>query len=324
MGNRDKGHKTTLPIRPMALAGKIKKIPVSKIKSGKIAGISYPRAIVAYFDMLGFSEKRDDKDIEMCQLDFSSPLVLAALNYSEVRFNVFSDCAFIAAPLNKAAEMLSAIRFAFTQWTADGVLVRGGIAKGTYRENRSYTLTLAPNNFVGSLFAGSAVTAAVKLEGAGQAALLFTNKECAEFFSKHYKEPIFKSDGQYIIGWSSEDQVLYWFTGVSFLRLLRIMSIGEDISTLSIGAKLINNILYSFQATDSPVPEFVVLAILSSKAVTPDIKAKALSYLGIKDPNIYVRFQDAINKWLSDPRKLQLLEDLAYMDSSIPKQTPKS
>ena len=66
---------------------------------------------------------------------------------------------------------------------------------------------------MGSLFSGSAVTRAVKLEGSGKGALLFTNEECAEFYYKNDGEPIFEIDNSIFIGWSDEDSILYWFTG---------------------------------------------------------------------------------------------------------------
>jgi len=308
-----------LPIRPMKILGKIKKIPISKIMPGTIPEktIEIPEAVVAYLDVLGFSEKKNDKDIELTLLDFSGPIALSAIHYPEVRFNVFSDCAFIAASVEHGADLLSAIRFAFTQWIGDGILVRGGIARGTYKETYTVALEMTSKNFIGSLFLGSAVTAAVKIEGVGPGALLFTNEECAEFYNKQYGEPIFSLKDYKIIGWSDEDSSLYWFTGISFLRLLRLLSLKDGTKNL-VTKKLLNNIKYSFNATDSPLPRFLVLAILSSPFITPEVRGKALGLLKIKDPDDFVPFKDVIDKWLSDKDKIKLLKFLADMDSSIP------
>ncbi len=107
--------------------------------------------MVAYIDILGFSQKKNVEEIRYSLLDFSGPLIIAAKHYNEIRVNVFSDCAFIASPLDKANDLLSSLRYAFKQWISDGVLVRGGIARGTYEETYGWLLAGAPKNFIGSL-----------------------------------------------------------------------------------------------------------------------------------------------------------------------------
>jgi hypothetical protein len=125
-----------LPICPKILNGRIiRNIPISEIKPGKIEGksIEISQAVVAYLDVLGFSDKINDSDIEACILDFAGVLIVASNLYPKVHFNVFSDCAFMSAPKGNAEDLLSALRFAFGQWINDGVLVRGGLAIGSYR-----------------------------------------------------------------------------------------------------------------------------------------------------------------------------------------------
>jgi hypothetical protein len=296
-----------LPIRPFKIPGKIVKVPLSKIKSGKNQekSISISDAIVVYIDILGFSEKKDGEDIEMCLLDFSGPLTLAAHHFPQVRFNVFSDCAFIASNKENAKDLLSAIRYSFSQWISDGILVRGGIAIGSYNETQSSAQCIAPKNYVGSLFSGSAVTGAVKLEGSGKGALLFTNEECAELYYKNYGEPIFKIDDSILIGWSDEDSILYWFTGISFLRLINLFTIKKN--NKSIIDKLLNNIIYAFDVTDSLLPRFLVLAILSSSIISPEVREKVINILKVKDPDDFIPFKDMINEWLNDSKELKYL-----------------
>lgn len=314
---QDKNKKLTIP--PMKIPGKIKKVPISKIVSGKISekSISIPEAVVAYLDILGFSEKKDDEDIERSLLDFSGPLVLVANQYPKIQVNMFSDCAFIATSIENAADLLSGIRFAFTQWISDGILVRGGIAIGKYQETHSATLDIAKNNFIGNLFSGSAVTAAVKLEGKGPGALLFTNEECAEFYGEKYGEPIFVLGDKKNIGWSDDDSSLYWFNGISFLRLLTLLSL-EDGTKHPVTEKLVNNLRYCFIATDSLLPRFLVLAILSSPTIIPKARKKAQNLFKIKDPDDFIPFEKIIIEWLNTD-KLKVLTTLANMDSSIPK-----
>ena len=307
-----------LPIRPLKIQGKIKKVPVSKIV-WKIPekSIEIPEAVVAYLDILGFARKKNAEDMESAISDFGGALALAASRTPEVRFNVFSDCAFVSTSRKNSADLLSAIRFAFTQWAADGILVRGGIALGAYRETYTAALDIGTKNFVGNFFSGSAVTAAVKIEHSRPGALLFTNEECAKFYAEKHGEPIFSLDDHRIIGWSDEDHILYWFVGISLLRLLKLLSLKD-------GAKdpratiLLNNIRYSAKATNSLLPTFTVLAILSLPTTNPESRARALDLLGIKDPDDFVSYKELIAKWLEEKGKIEFIKRLADLDSSIP------
>jgi len=198
-----------LPITPMQIGGKIEKIEVSKIKPGYERIIDMPETVVAYFDVLGFSGKKSNDDFEITLADFLAPLAIASTKNPDIRFNVFSDCAFVAAPKDKAKELLAAIRYALTQWTSDGILVRGGITLGQYIENRSVALRIASKNFSGNIFAGSGVVQSVRLENIGCGALLFTNNECSEYFHSNLEEPIFKLDDSRVLGWSHDEGILY-------------------------------------------------------------------------------------------------------------------
>jgi hypothetical protein len=103
--------------------------------------------------------------IQATLADFAGALLTPAETYEAIRFKIFSDCAFLAAPIEKIGELISAIRYAFEQWTFDGIFVRGGIALGSYTEYRS--LIKFPKNFEWSFFAGPAVVEAVKCERLG-------------------------------------------------------------------------------------------------------------------------------------------------------------
>ena len=316
--HKSKINQKKLQIQPFQIQGITKKIPISKIKSGKNKdkSISISDSIVAYIDILGFSDKKDDKDIEMCLLDFSGPLTLSASHFPNVRFNVFSDCAFVATDIEYASDLLSAIRFAFSQWISDGLLVRGGVAIGSYNETQSFAQDIAPRNYIGSLFAGSAVTTAVKLEGMGDGAFLFTNEKCAEFYYEKFNETIFSTKNNIYIGWSDKDSTLYWFTGISFLRLISILSL-KGKKRDSVIEKLLNNIMYVLCATDSYIPWFLILAILSSTTITSEVRKKAIELLEIKDPEDFIPFEKLIDEWLIDSKKLDILKSLADSDSSI-------
>jgi hypothetical protein len=158
---------TEFPIHPMNLPKNVtlKLIPISQIESAIMPekAIEFKEGIVCYLDVMGFSKKQTNEDLELTLADFAGALVQPAEQFGQIRFNIFSDCAFLAAPIDSAKDLLSAVRYAFTQWISDSILVRGGLAIGNYKENRSEVQDLAPKNFNWSFFAGSAVVDAVKL-----------------------------------------------------------------------------------------------------------------------------------------------------------------
>lgn len=308
-----------LPIRPMKIHGKIKKIPISKLTPGtyKEKSIEISKAVVAYFDVLGFSNKKDAEEIEMTLLDFSAPLAISSTKFKNVRFNIFSDCAFVAASRKNAAELLSAIRFAFTQWTADGILVRGGLALGTYKETHSIALDMTLTNFVGNLFSGSGVVEAVKQEGSGHGSLMFAEDQCAKFFAEKHKEPIFTLANHKIIGWSDDDFTLCSFAAISLLRLIKVLS-QQDKEQHSVDKHLLNNLLYSVAAASSPLPTSMILAVLSLPNIDPKGRERALAKLELKDPENFLQYKELINEWLKKEETMKFLQAIAYMDSSIP------
>jgi len=315
--NKRSKHTGKLPIPPIVIRGKTRNIHVSQIVSGKIheKSLSFPEAIVAYIDILGFSRKKDD-DMEISLMDFSGPLTLAADCSPKVRFNVFSDCAFLSTRKQDAADLVSALRFSFNQWVSDGILVRAGVAIGTYRETKTSSTSKSPKNFIGSFFFGSAVTAAVQLEASGCGALLFTNIETAGFLANRYNEPIFELDRNKVIGWFSDDSSLFWFTGISLLRWLRLLSTPNK--AIDPGRIFLNNLRYSFTAASNElIPRSLVLAILESVAMTPETRRKAMRILGIKNSSDSGLSKQLINVWRTKRKEMEILQYLADSDSSI-------
>ena len=194
--------------------------------------------------------------------DFAGALVSPAEQFPDIRFNIFSDCAFLAAPLDKASDVLSAVRYAFTQWISDAILVRGGIAIGNYTENRSGVQDIAPKNFTWSFFAGSGVAEAVRLEGSGKGALLYSSDRCAYHFNKTFCEPIFAIGTSRIIGWTKEFRYLYWFIGNSLLRLVKILSTENGESHPAV-TQYLTNIKYSLIAGERDTVWIFIMSLLS-------------------------------------------------------------
>ncbi|AFU58188.1 hypothetical protein Ngar_c12480 [Candidatus Nitrososphaera gargensis Ga9.2] len=109
----------------------------------------FQEGIVAYLDILGFSRKKDEDEVDRCFTDFPNPLIYAAKIFDKVRFSMFSDCAVLAADQKDAADLIATIRSAFRNWSFDGILVRGSICLGTYVERKSIFYETAPPNFRG-------------------------------------------------------------------------------------------------------------------------------------------------------------------------------
>lgn len=308
----------TPQVNHMRIPKKGEKIPISKFHLSYVKSIDISEAAVAYFDILGFSNKKDAEDIEDTLLDFYGPLAVSAAKNEKIRFNVFSDCAFLATSIDNAVDLLSAIRLCFREWIADGILVRGGIALGGYREIYGVAHNVTLPNLIGNSFSGSAVVEAVKLEGSGTGALLFCNKECAKFYQEKHAERIFTVGDRMIIGWSTDSSVLYWFVGISLLRLLKFLSLKNKTKRPAV-EYLINNIKYSVAENKSL--RFLVLAILCLPSLGAESHEKTLNLLGIREPYDFAEVPEPIKEWLNTKegkKSMKMLTFLANSDTSIP------
>jgi len=308
--------KKKLPIPPWEIGGKIEMVKLSDLKPGHKVIINFPEAIVAYLDVLGVSKKQRSKDIRLTLLDFSSPLALAASKFKKVRFNVFSDCAFVAASKTEAHHLISALRFAFKQWISDGILVRGGVSLGKYSETKSIAISLAPNNFQGNIFGGSGVFNAVKLEHSGKGSFLFTNKKCSSFFEKNYKEPTYLLGRNRFLGWSDDPCILSSFLGISLWRLIRIEHANKTRRKSEITEHLINNILYSYHASENQLPFSLLLAILSSPTISNIVRKNIIKIFKINDPEDFNTFKEITAGWFKHP-DFKKIKWIADSDSSL-------
>ena len=270
----------------MKVDGKVQMLPISSIRS-RTTRFRINSAVVAYLDILGFSDKRDQKDRASSQFDFAGALRVAAERYSMIRFNIFSDCAFVCATAKNANHLLSAIRYAFTRWTADGVLVRGGISMGSYSEVNPRGMSGPTGNFFCDLFHGSGVIRAARLEANGCGSLLFTNTETANLYARKYREPIFvlKPSGDRILWRTDDPGDLHWFAGISFIRLLMLLTAARkgDRKTME---HFLRNIQYSLNAQrqigNYDYLQHLMMIILSSNRIKPRVRARALRILGWK------------------------------------------
>ena len=225
---------------------------------------------------------------------------------------------FLAASINNADELLSALRFAFGSLLSDGVLVRGGIAVGTYNEIQSAAQKLASSNIVSSIFSGSGVVGAVQIEGKGQGSLLFVTDSCANLYNNTYKEPIFMVDDKRFLGWTDDDQTLFALISISLFRLLKLLSTGYNID---ISRKLVNNIRYAFSIQMKDSFEWILVSlILSAPIISYELREKAIDELGIDQTDLEKIPSDMVDNWFKRD-DIRLLIGLADLDSSIPQSS---
>jgi hypothetical protein len=206
--------------QPMILKkSQVKQIPISKLKVPDLS-ISEENAIVGYFDIQGYSFKTDWKDSKHSVLDFSGALLLVAKEYPHLKINVFSDNAFVYTKIENVKDFFAGIRFAFDIWVQNGVLVRGGVAFGSYNEMDSGRYSDCVPNFVESIFFGSAVCVAVRNEDR-KGPFLFVDKASATTINKFINEPVFQVESEvYCYAWSDNPHVLMRYIIMCFVRLL--------------------------------------------------------------------------------------------------------
>jgi len=314
---KDSKPNLVLPIEPMKLGGKIETVPINKIRSGKKPTVEIKNAIVAFVDILGFSEKTNDSDIDNTLLDFSGSLTITSIKFPNIRYNVFSDNAFLAADQKDAKDLISALRFAFSRWCSNGILVRAGLALGSYKEFSSTAIKSTSTNFTGNLFSGTAVTKSVRLEQGKGGAQLYTDDQCASFLSKKFGEPIFSVKNSTFIGWSNDDLVLSGFIAISLFRLLRILKINNK-KYAKVQEKLLHNLVYSqAQIKTTKLFNLVVLSTIQLSSVRPKIKQKACKLLNIRYDKDFKLWNKFIKKFLNNNSEWKILKGISDADSSL-------
>ena len=268
--------------QPMTLKkSQVKQIPISKLKVSDLS-ISEENAIVGYFDILGYSFKTDCEDSKHSVLDFSGALLLVAKEYPHLKINVFSDNAFVYAKIENVKDFFAGIRFAFDKWVQNGVLVRGGIALGSYNEmgNERYGNTIP--NFVESIFFGSAVCQAVRNEDS-KGPFLFVDKASATTINKFINEPVFQVESEvYCYAWSDNPHVLMRYIIMCFVRLL--LALRKDKN--AVAEKMRCGIMAALKWNSSKLDEpFYTLLLLLDSSLLQNVteRDKVARYLRFDD-----------------------------------------
>ncbi len=291
---------------------------VSEVKSGKLPTVVIDKAIVVYADVLGFAKKTEVSDIENTLLDFLGALTITAHEFPQIRFNVFSDNAFLATSEDNAKDLVSAIRYAFHRWSSNGILVRAGISLGTYREFFSVAIQAMSKNFTGNLFSGTAIVKSVKLEKAKEGAFLFTNNETAKFFEDKFSEHIFQIKKNKFLGWTTINSELFLFTANSLFRLIRIIEL-DDRTLDDVKYKLLGNLTYAKnQHEDEQYFIVALLTILNYSDIDQKIKEKTCEIFGVDDEFFknWKKLTDLFFKTWKD--EMRIMKAISDTDSSIP------
>lgn len=310
-----------IKIEKLIKPAEIKNINLSEISPDvkKKESFNYTESIVSYVDILGFSGKKDLDDIETTLFDFSSPLAIASRNAPNVKFYIFSDCAFIVSHIDFAGELLASIRYAFTQWISDGILVRAGIAKGSFGEMFTWLHSQNKhdygNNFVSSLFSGTAVVEAVRLEENGNAALLFCSEECVQFFHSQLNEKILKiENNKFVLPWTNGDKALIRLAAIASRRLVKFLSCNAE-KYDPIIYKLKNTIMYSINSAEKPILPFsIILAVLKLPDTPDNVRKEMYKFLSVSNIE---DFEELIQGW-QETEYYEIMKFIADSDSSIP------
>ena len=268
--------------QPMTLKkSQVKQIPISKLKVPDLL-ISEENAIVGYFDILGYSFKTDWKDSKHSVLDFSGALLLVAKEYPHLKINVFSDNAFVYTKIENVKDFFAGIRFAFDIWVQNGVLVRGGVAFGSYNEMDSGRYSDCVPNFVESIFFGSAVCVAVRNEDR-KGPFLFVDKASATTINKFINEPVFQVESEvYCYAWSDNPHVLMRYIIMSFVRLLLALRKDKNAVAEKMRCGIMAALKWNSSKSDEP---FYTLLLLLDSSLLQNVteRDKVARYLRFDD-----------------------------------------
>ncbi len=165
--------------------------------------------LVGYFDILGTSAMtKQDQFSDAYMLDFSNAVGVAAIDHPALRFAVFSDSVVISSPVARAKEFITAVAEISSNWFADFIFVRGGVALGDIRwvDFKRDDLFRRPN-YSHSRVYGKALVEAYELERhSGPGMLYFVSEDAAQLFAKKIPGSIFSSLCPILV-WMSEDSL---------------------------------------------------------------------------------------------------------------------
>ena len=144
--------------------------------------------IAGFFDILGTREAvLSDRFSDTESLDFAGPVGVAARLFPSMRFAVFSDSVIVSAESGSERDFLRATSLMYSNWSADLIYVRGGIAEGEMRWVDAKELDRLFRSFKNFMFArvyGRGLVLAHELEQrSGPGAISFLTEKAANLLS---------------------------------------------------------------------------------------------------------------------------------------------
>jgi hypothetical protein len=157
-------------------------------------------ALVGYFDILGTKDAvLADRFDDFLALDFVNPVGITAKFVPSVRFAVFSDSVIVAAETN--------IAYCYTQWFADFILVRGGIAEGPIRwvddESIDRVFLKCPNLTFARVYGKALVLAHEMEQKSGPGAICYLTQNATEILRKLDENAVIEGVTP-MLGWADE------------------------------------------------------------------------------------------------------------------------
>jgi hypothetical protein len=280
--------------------------------------VEMKEAIVAYIDVLGFSAKTDYFEIESCLFDFPGGIVHSAKRHPNVRSNVFSDNAFLAATKENVNEFLSSLALLFHRLILNGMIVRGGVALGSYFESITPALEHAPENFRGHLVSGSGIIKSVRNEKDKLGGLLFTDSECAKFIEKMTDSRIIKVKDEMVLEWTKDKEDLMDFLAISLLRIDGFLNLRDKRYDLVV-EKLWSNVVCALASDRDGCVRTFLMAMLSTNLFETRRRITICERLKVQSREFEERKKD-IRKMLEEEEiRIEECWSLAYTsDSSCP------
>ena len=150
--------------------------------------------IIAFIDILG-----SQNESEICtwndyrSLDFANPVGIVAEHHPKLNFSVFSDSVIISAPTNELNNFWSVLSYLDTQWRADHIFTRGGVALGELRVVEHFTDNMFSKlkNYSGTRIYGSALNEAYNLENrSGPGAEFFLSEKFSNFVKRQIENSV--------------------------------------------------------------------------------------------------------------------------------------
>ena len=165
--------------------------------------------LVAFVDILGTKGKVASGTFsDMHLFDFANIIGVAAHHNPDSRFAAFSDSAIISTPASRPNEFLGILDLCFSNWFADAIFVRGGVAVGgiTWVDiHLDQVFFRQLPNFACARVYGPALVEAVELERtSGPGAFAFASDAAAELLATARADSIYRDQSNVVVCLSPE------------------------------------------------------------------------------------------------------------------------